>query len=333
MEFKVRSYRFNPETDDKPYYKDYIVQDFPGMTVLNALIKIKAEMDGTLSFRRSCRSAICGSCAMKVNGISKLACKTQVSFEIDKFGMINVEPLANMPVVRDLIVDQESFFDKVKEIRPYLLGQRNEDAGEHNKFHALKEGEKISQPIYYKSEFGNLTGNNDTPNCILCECCYSECGGVTGNKNYLGPAALAKLYRYSEDPRDNDRNGSRLVNGSKPNGMWDCVHCQACEEFCPKGISPIKGIVKLHEKAIKNSIVFSNGAKHTISIAKSVEETGMLDEIKVALDTGGITGIINDLPVIFGAGLKGKIPPIRLKLIKDVDDIRLAFKDLDLEGK
>ena len=331
MEFKVRTYRFNPEIDDKPYYKEYALQDFPGMTVLNALMKIKSEIDGTLSFRRSCRSAICGSCAMKINGISKLACKTQVNPEITKFGIINVEPLANMPVVRDLIVEQESFFDKIKEIRPYLLGQREDE--EHHKFHALKEGEKIIQPVYYKSEFQNLTGNNDTPNCILCECCYSECGGVVGNKNYLGPAALAKLYRYSEDPRDNDRNGSRLVNGSKPDGMWDCVHCQACEEFCPKGISPVKGIVKMHEKAIKNSINFSSGAKHIISIAKSIGETGRLDEVKVAFDTGGITGLINDLPMAFGAGLKGKIPPIRLKLIKDMDDIRLAYKELDLEEK
>ncbi|MDA8158456.1 MAG: 2Fe-2S iron-sulfur cluster-binding protein [Deltaproteobacteria bacterium] len=331
MEFKIRAYRFNPDTDEKHYYKEYTVEDYPGMTVLNALIKVKSELDGTLSFRRSCRSAICGSCAMKINGISKLACKTQVSPEIEKFGIINVEPLANMPVIRDLIVEQESFFDKIKEIKPYLLGQREDEA--HNSFHALKEGEKISQPVYYKYEFQNLTGNNDTPNCILCECCYSECGGVAGNPRYLGPAALAKLYRYSEDPRDNDKNGSRLVNGSKPDGMWDCVHCQSCEEFCPKGISPVKSIVKLHERTIKNSITFSAGSKHVVSIAKSIGETGRLDEIKVAFDSGGISGLINDLPMAFGAGLKGKIPPLRLKLIKDMDDIRLAYKELDLEEK
>ena len=331
MEFKVRACRFNPETDEKPYYKEYTAEDYPGMTVLNALIKIKSELDGTLSFRRSCRSAICGSCAMKINGITKLACKTQVSHEIDKFGIINVEPLANMPVIRDLVVDQESFFDKIKEIKPYLLGQREDEA--HNRFHALKEGEKISQPVYYKSEFQNLTGNEDTPNCILCECCYSECGGVVGNKNYLGPAALAKLYRYSEDPRDNDKNGSRLVNGSKSAGMFDCVHCQACEEFCPKGISPVKVIVRMHEKAIKNSITFSKGAKHIIGIARSIQETGRLDEIKVAVDSVGISGILNDLPVAIGAGLKGKMPPLRLKLIKDMEDIRVAFKDLNLEEK
>jgi succinate dehydrogenase / fumarate reductase iron-sulfur subunit len=331
MEFNVRAYRFNPEVDEKPYYKEYTLEDYPGMTVLNALIKVKSEIDGTLSFRRSCRSAICGSCAMKINGISKLACKTQVSPEIEKFGIINVEPLANMPVIRDLIVEQESFFDKIKEIKPYLLGQREDEA--HNVFHVLKEGEKINQPVYYKTEFQNLTGNNDTPNCILCECCYSECGGVAGNPKYLGPAALAKLYRYSEDPRDNDKNGSRLVNGSKPDGMWDCVHCQSCEEFCPKGISPVKSIVKLHERTIKNSITFSAGSKHVVSIAKSIGETGRLDEIKVAFESGGISGLINDLPMAFGAGLKGKIPPLRLKLIKDMDDIRLAYKELDMEGK
>ncbi len=331
MKFNLRAYRFNPEIDEKPYFKEYTLEDYPGMTVLNALIKIKAETDGTLSFRRSCRSAICGSCAMKINGISKLACKTQVSSEIEKFGTVSVEPLSNMPVIRDLIIDQESFFDKIKEIKPYLLGQREDDGREG--FHILKEGEKISQPVYYKSEFKNLTGNNDTPNCILCECCYSECGGVTGNAKYLGPAALAKLYRYSEDPRDNDKNGSRLVNGSKPDGMWDCVHCQACEEFCPKGISPVRTIVKMHERTIKNSVIFSKGAKHVISIAKSIGETGRLDEVKVAFESGGISGLINDLPMAFGAGLKGKIPPIRLKLIKDMDDIRLAYKELDLEEK
>ncbi|MHB1660612.1 MAG: succinate dehydrogenase/fumarate reductase iron-sulfur subunit [bacterium] len=331
MEFNVRAYRFNPEVDEKPYYKEYTLEDYPGMTVLNALIKVKSEIDGTLSFRRSCRSAICGSCAMKINGISKLACKTQVGPEIEKFGIINVEPLANMPVIRDLIVGQESFFDKIKEIKPYLLGQREDEA--HNVFHVLKEGEKITQPVYYKTEFQNLTGNNDTPNCILCECCYSECGGVAGNPKYLGPAALAKLYRYSEDPRDNDKNGARLVNGSKPDGMWDCVHCQSCEEFCPKGISPVKSIVKLHERTIKNSITFSAGSKHVVSIAKSIGETGRLDEIKVAFESGGISGLINDLPMAFGAGLKGKIPPLRLKLIKDMDDIRLAYKELDLEEK
>lgn len=331
MEFTVRSYRFNPEIDEKPYYKDYTLNDFSGMTVLNALMKIKSDIDGTLSFRRSCRSAICGSCAMKINGITKLACKTQVSSEISKFKIIKVEPLGNMPVIRDLIVEQESFFDKIKEIRPYLLGVRDDQM--HAEFHALKEREKIKQPVYYQTEFSNLTGNNDTPICILCECCYSECGGVVANKNYLGPAALAKLYRYTDDPRDNDKNGSRLVNASKPDGMWDCVHCQACEEFCPKDISPVKAIVKLHEKAIKNSITFSKGAKHIIGIARSIQETGRLDEIKVAIDSVGISGLLNDLPVAFGAGLKGKIPPLRLKLIKDMDDIRLAFKELDLEEK
>lgn len=331
MEFKIKAYRYNPDSDDKPYYKEYSIEDYPGMTVLNALIKVKSEIDGTLSFRRSCRSAICGSCAMKINGISKLACKTQVSAEIEKFGILLVEPLANLPVVRDLIVEQEEFFDKIKAINPFLLGQR-EDEG-HSNFQALNEGEKITQPMYFKSEFQNLTGNNDTPNCILCECCYSECGGVAGNKKYLGPAALAKLYRYSEDPRDNDRNGTRLVNGSQPDGMWDCVHCQSCEEFCPKGISPVRSIVKLHERTIKNSITFSPGAKHVVSIAKSIGETGRLDEIKVAFDSGGIAGLINDLPMAFGAGLKGKIPPLRLKLIKDMDDIRLAYKELDLEEK
>ncbi len=330
MEFTVKSYRFNPEIDEKPYYKEYVLNDFPGMTVLNALMKVKAEIDGTLSFRRSCRSAICGSCAMKINGITKLACKTQVSAEIEKFGVIKVDPLGNMPIIRDLIVDQEVFFDKIKEIKPYLLGKTDHIDDD---FKALKEGEKIKQPVYYKIEFQNLTGNNDTPNCILCECCYSECGGVVANSKYLGPAALAKLYRYSEDPRDNDKNGSRLVNGSKSAGMFDCVHCQACEEFCPKGISPVKVIVRMHEKAIKNSITFSKGAKHIIGIARSIQETGRLDEIKVAVDSVGISGILNDLPVAIGAGLKGKMPPLRLKLIKDMEDIRVAFKDLNLEEK
>ncbi len=329
MEFTVRSYRFNPEVDKQPYYKDYILNGFPSMTVLNALMKIKSETDGSLTFRRSCRSAICGSCAMKINGISKLACKTQVNSEITKFGIIKVEPLGNLPVVRDLVVEQESFFGKINEIKPYLLGIRENSPDE--KFHVLKDGEKITQPVFHKSEFKALTGNNDTPNCILCECCFSECGTEVVNKKYLGPAALAKLYRYIEDPRDNDRDGSRLVNASKPNGIWDCVHCQACEQFCPKSISPVKSIVKLHEKAIKNSITFSKGAKHIIGIANSINKTGRLNEVKVAIDTVGLLGLMNDLPVVFRASLKGKIPSLKLKLIKDMDDIRLAFKELDRE--
>ncbi len=331
MEFKVRSYRFNPEVDTQAYYKEYAIQDFPGMTVLNALMKIKYELDGTLSFRRSCRSAICGSCAMKINGITKLACKTQVKPEIMKFGIVNVEPLANMPVVRDLIVDQEGFFDTIKAIKPYLLteGENEELSG----FKTLKEGEKIKQPVYSREQFKNLTGNNDTPNCILCECCYSECNGVSGNKKYLGPAALAKLYRYSEDPRDNDRDVSRLLNGSKPDGMWDCVHCQACEEFCPKGISPVKAIVRLHEKTIKNSITSTPGAKHVVSIAQSIKKTGKLDEAKVALGTAGIAGVIRDLPVVISAALKGKMPPLKLEPIKNMDDVKLAYKELGLEEK
>jgi succinate dehydrogenase / fumarate reductase iron-sulfur subunit len=207
--FRVQ--RFDPANDDAPYYQSYIL-DVPqggpegspkGMTVLEALLRIQAEQDGSLAFRYACRGAVCGSCAMMINGREELACRTQVQALLteervvyrgpEREGVegaaedgrtITVEPLRNARVVRDLVVDMEPFFEKFASVEPWL--QPEEPDPEHER---LVEPERWAEAEPYT-------------NCILCACCYSVCPVEERDAAYLGPAALAQYYRFLADVRD-----------------------------------------------------------------------------------------------------------------------------------
>lgn len=232
MKITFKVYRFDPRSGRKPYLQDFVVEAEKGMTVLDALGEIKAHQDGSLVYRRSCRSGICGSCAMKINGFNRLACETQVL--LLKKDTIYVEPLPGLKPMKDLAVDMEIFYDALHRVKNWLI---NPDPPPTDK-------ERLQSPEDFKMI-------EVSTSCILCACCTSSCPSFWADKNYLGPAALVKAFRYTFDTRDKgfaDRVG---VLDNK-HGLWRCHTIMNCTDCCPKHINPTEDICFLRRRTAEN---------------------------------------------------------------------------------
>jgi len=226
VEFKIS--RFNPDSK-KSYVSNFKVPIRKGTTVLDAFMYIKDNLDETLTFRHSCRMGICGSCAVNIDGKSMLACYTQVlHLEADS---LNIEPLASMPVIKDLVVDIEPFFDQYKKIRTILIKPEEE----------LRKPNEFTQLPAELSKFWDLTL------CIKCSICHSACPAAIDEK-FLGPASLTANYRFIADPRDQGCPG-RL----KPmaDNVWLCTQCNSCTLFCPKLVGCANAIVDEHSLLVE----------------------------------------------------------------------------------
>jgi len=270
MEARLRVRRFDPESGDADArsgarYQSYALE-VPGYaTVLDTLLQIRDDLDGSLALRCSCRSAICGSCAMRINGQARLACKTKVSALAPNGEEITVEPMGNMPVIKDLVTDMASFWNKVKAIEPWL-----QTAGPPPQREYLVSPEATH----------DLT---QVMGCIMCGACVSDCAtletelglGKDPDATFLAPAALAKAYRFVADPRDGADN-ERLLALSRAEGIWDCTRCNICVEVCPKGVAPMDQILALRRKAIEAGYEENLGARHTLEFEKTVRESAWL---------------------------------------------------------
>jgi succinate dehydrogenase / fumarate reductase iron-sulfur subunit len=206
------------------HYQEVKLEIGPGWTILDALNEIKWKHDGTLTYRRSCRHGICGSCAMKINGLNALACETQI--KNIKSSTIVVDPLPGFKVLKDLAVDMDPFFELLEEIKPYLIN----DASPPDK-------EWIQMP----EEFARIS---QAINCILCAGCTSSCPSYWADKNYLGPAALQKAYRFIFDTRDKDAD-ERIGAIDNRHGLWRCHTIINCVDACPKHLAPTEAISRL----------------------------------------------------------------------------------------
>ncbi|MBI5748330.1 MAG: succinate dehydrogenase/fumarate reductase iron-sulfur subunit [Nitrospinae bacterium] len=316
--FSIR--RFNPEKDRAPYYKDYEMNVPEGATVLDCLNLIKWTQDGTLTHRMSCRSAICGSCAVKVNGHPKLACKTQAVDEIIN-GRMKIEPLGNAKVLKDLVVDLEPFFSKFQKVKPWLVTDEIPPTptlikGDEGGF---KERRQSSE------DFHRIDAAST---CIMCASCCSDCNSWASNENFLGPAALAKAQRFVDDSRDKVAL-ERVINLSKADGIWDCTHCGECVERCPTEVKPMDRIVSLRTTALKMGIANNNGARHVEGFVDSIRSSGRLNENIIPVKSMGIfniPGLLSLIPVGIRMFLRGKNPPIIHKHIDDMDDVKRIFK-------
>ncbi len=226
--FRIR--RYDPAEDAAPSYREYVIDVPEGMTVLEALIRIQAEQDGTLAFRYACRGAVCGSCAMAIDGVVRLACRTQVrGLEGET---VTVDPLPNLEVVKDLkdlVVDMDSFFEKDFAVEPWL--QPAEPAPERER--------PVSPDDWTEAE--------PYTNCILCASCHGVCPVAARDPEYLGPAALAKHYRFLADARDG-AGEKRLKLVDSEAGVWGCDVVWSCSKICPKGVRPTKGILATRER-------------------------------------------------------------------------------------
>lgn len=230
-------FRFDPRKDEEPHYQDYDVPVEDGWTVLQAVIYIKEQLDGTLGVRYSCRSGICGSDGMVINGMSRLACKTQIAYELQRRGRITLEPLRNLPILRDLAVRQDVFFEKFKAVSPWLINEEEPPEG--------------ARPmIMSDQDFGAVSNASD---CILCQICYSECPMEGIDQSFVGPAALARAYRFEADPRDHGTN-ERMEVLDDQYGVWRCHTAFRCTEACPKGIDITWDIQQLKNKATRRRL-------------------------------------------------------------------------------
>ena len=266
-------------------------------TVLSALEWIKGEIDGTLTFRRSCRASICGSCGMYINGRTRLACKTKVTDLLDGNafkniaaakieGVIEVGPQRNQPVLKDLVVDITPFYEKVKTIDPFVQD------GPEKETHVSKD---------------SFSQVNMVSNCIMCGNCYSDCTAMVENPNFFGPAALAKAYRFVADPREGHKT-ERLKELSEKNGVWDCTRCGMCIDACPKGVAPMEAIVKLRSLAIEAGITHTTGARKSMSVKGEIETWGIVNEPFMLLAALGPIGVLGQVGNALNLARKGKIP-------------------------
>jgi succinate dehydrogenase / fumarate reductase iron-sulfur subunit len=309
MKVKLKVYRYNPETDKNPRYEEYELDLRDDAVLLDALNKIKWEIDGSLSYRRSCRHGICGSCAVKLNGKNVLACKTPLKEAIEEFGeVLIVEPLSlkKEKVIKDLVIDKKDFWDKNAKVKPYLIAEIDEHPSSEN----------LVKPALVELL-------EDADYCIACGCCYYACGTLVANKDFLGPQALAKAYRFTADVRDKGKKERLEIVNELGIGIWDCVKCQACIEVCPKGVDPFTKITHLHNQVFEEGVAKKNVAtKHAEGFVHSIKKHGILDEGTLVLYSEG-ANVVRHLPEALEMFKKGKIKmPWQMPKSEKLDEIQ-----------
>jgi succinate dehydrogenase iron-sulfur subunit len=229
----LRIQRFNPDHNPPHWTETFHVEIRKGMNLLEALLKIQDEQDGTLALRYSCRGAVCGSCAMSVDGTVVLACRTHIEDLLGK--TVLIEPLPYFPVIRDLIVDMSAFFENYRRIEPYLHGKSVSSDSEY----VMGEDERKEIDPYIQ--------------CVLCGICFGVCPAFNRDSRFLGPAMLAKAYRFFADSRDKREEGI-LKKVNDQNGVWGCNTVFQCVKVCPKEVPPTYGIVKMRREILKSRI-------------------------------------------------------------------------------
>jgi succinate dehydrogenase / fumarate reductase iron-sulfur subunit len=313
MSFSLDIYRFDQATDEVPH-RDRVECDLPTtMTVLDALENVKAEKDGSITFRRSCRSAICGSCSMNINGTTGLACRTPIDSVLRSDNTIAVDPMPNFQPMKDLVVHMDPFWDKYSRLKPYLQP-------------ADKDSDHATERRVSPEDMQKLVA---VANCVMCATCYALCPVVSVDPAFAGPAAIAYAYRFIEDVRDSKRK-ERAAQISD-DFLWLCAHCYACS-YCPKHVDPQDDIIAVKRATIEEGLVDHPGPRHALVIAKTIKHTGMLHETEVIQGTVGrfnIKGLIKVAPFGIRLALAGKIPPMFLKPVPKVNEIAMIFDTLE----
>jgi succinate dehydrogenase / fumarate reductase, iron-sulfur subunit len=343
-EFTLKVRRFKPEEQQGPYWETFDVDLDPTLSVLDGLLQAKDREDGSLAVRCSCRAAICGSCGMKINGQSTLACKTMLE-EAQSFAEthavgaqaggdettsnggkpeIVVEPMGNMPVIKDLVTDMEStHWTKIRRVTPWLL----------------PEGDPPEREYVVPPE--SMIDVTQSMACIQCGACVSACLSMEADPDFIGPAALAKAYRFVGDPRDAETRERLHDLAQDPHGIYDCTHCFSCIDACPKGVAPMDQIMRLRRAADEEDIQDQNhGRNHMEAFTKIIEKKGTLDEAQLLQDSyapgikgklvpkhGAIKGLVESLPTAVRGIKSGKmrslpklIPGVHAKLPGDAQD-------------
>ena len=236
MDMTLRIQRYDPEKDLEPYFADFDLQNVDSTdTVLDLLNRVKWEIDGGLTYRRSCMHGICGSDALKINGRNRLACSVLVQDLKLKKDLIQVEPIPALPLEKDLVVDMSSFFDKYKIVKPYLIPK--DAPPERERYQSNEDAELLFE----------------SAKCIHCGSCSTSCPSLWVNKDYIGPAVFLKAYRFIFDSRDG-ATAERLDLIDTPDGLWRCHTIFNCVEACPKEIDITGHISQLKKAALRREI-------------------------------------------------------------------------------
>ena len=224
----LKLFRYNPETDTKPHYDTFTVEAEPTDRVLDLMENVKGYQDGSLSFRRSCAHGVCGSCAMRINGQNRLACKTLVK-DLGS-NKITVEPILGLPVLKDMIVNMDPFFNHYKSVMPYFIN--DDPAPAQERIQSIEERERF----------------DDTTKCILCGACTTSCPSFWSNDQYVGPAAIVNAHRFIFDSRDKGA-AERLQILNDQFGVYRCRTIFNCTVACPRDIQITQAIGEV-KKAI-----------------------------------------------------------------------------------
>jgi succinate dehydrogenase / fumarate reductase, iron-sulfur subunit len=290
MDVALKIWRFDPQTGERAL-REYEIDAPEWACLLDVLDLIKDKHDGTLAYRKSCRMMICGSCGMRMDGRAVLACKERMKPIVDAGHVPVISAMGNMPVLKDLVVDMGPFWNKVRAVKPWL------DPG----YDEVEEKERIvsqqQMNVIHKEAL-----------CIMCGCCVSECNSMESDPEFLGPAALAKGFRFVGDARDHD-DIERLNTLNGEHGIWDCTRCYFCNERCPKGVDPRDAIAKLGAESVKQGIDHDMGAKHAKWFVRSTETTGWLRETELVPKTQGIGAAIKQTGFALKLARHGKVPP------------------------
>jgi succinate dehydrogenase / fumarate reductase iron-sulfur subunit len=284
-EYLLKIRRFDPQSGEAAYWDEHSV-DLPGTgSVLDAILKIKDEVDGSVGIRCSCQQAICGSCGVRMNGKPGLACNTHLEDAAARMhgtgwndsqageegpggwaGVIEVEPMGNMPVIRDLIVDMDAVhWKKIQRVTPYLINKQ-----------PVPERE-------YIVPHENMVDITQTMACIQCGACVSDCLSMEIDPLFIGPAALAKAYRFVGDPRDAEHRERLKDLAEDEHGLYDCTHCFNCIDACPKEVAPMSQIMRLRRRAGTDEKIVdrNNGHRHEDAFVTLVRDYGLLNEAEL----------------------------------------------------
>jgi succinate dehydrogenase / fumarate reductase iron-sulfur subunit len=318
-EYLLKIRRYDPTSGQAAHWDEHAVELAGSNSVLDAILKVRDEVDGSVGIRCSCQQAICGSCGVRMNGKPGLACNTHLDEAATRRhgggwnsptggepAVIEVEPMGNMPVIKDLIVDMDAVhWKKIQRVTPYLINQ-----------------EPVPEREYIVPH-ENMVDITQTMACIQCGACVSDCLSMEIDPGFIGPAALSKAYRFVGDPRDADHFERLKDLAEDEHGLYDCTHCFNCIDACPKGVDPMSQIMRLRRRAGTDEEISdrNNGNRHEEAFSTLVRDYGLLNEAEVLPRSWGGNSwfgkfhpaagkvLLKSLPAIIPAALRGKVSP------------------------
>ena len=316
MDVALKIWRYDAETGDRKLER-FEVEAPEWACLLDVLDIVKDRVDGTLAYRKSCRMMICGSCGMRMDGRAVLACKERMAPIVEAGHEPVISAMGNLPVVKDLVVDMEPFWQKMRAMKPWLEPGYLEPE-EEKEF-------RVSQAqteVIHKEAL-----------CINCGCCVSECNAMEASPEFLGPAALAKGMRFVGDARD-QAAVERLEAYNGEHGIWECTRCYFCQERCPKGVDPLDAIAKLGAESVRLGIDRDMGAKHAKWFVHSAKTTGWLRETELVPKTQGVVRSLKDIKFAMSLARVGKVPsPVPPHVAKDVKEARRLYNIVKQQGR